>query len=86
VISVDDPVSGRRPDDEQLELLGVLAAHTATAIETARRLQALEGAVERHRAVLSSAPDCVIAMDATAACGSSTRPPSRRSATAPMTS
>jgi hypothetical protein len=26
VISVDDPVSGRRSDEEQLEMLGVLAA------------------------------------------------------------
>jgi diguanylate cyclase (GGDEF)-like protein/PAS domain S-box-containing protein len=63
VISVDDPVSGRRPDDDQLEVLGVLAAHAAMAIENARQLHSLEGAVERHRAVLNSALDCVIAMD-----------------------
>jgi diguanylate cyclase (GGDEF)-like protein/PAS domain S-box-containing protein len=63
VISIDDPVSGRRPDDEQLEVLGVLAAHAAMAIENARQLHALEGAVGRHRAVLASALDCVIAMD-----------------------
>jgi diguanylate cyclase (GGDEF)-like protein/PAS domain S-box-containing protein len=65
VISVDDPVSGRRPDDRQLEVLGVLAAHAAVAIESARQLHALEGAVERHRAVLTSTLDCVIAIDRT---------------------
>jgi diguanylate cyclase (GGDEF)-like protein/PAS domain S-box-containing protein len=63
VISVDDPVSGRRPDEQQLEVLGVLAAHAAVAIESARQLHALEGAVQRHRAVLTSALDCVIAID-----------------------
>ena len=63
VISVDDPISGRRPDEEQLEVLGVLAAHAAMAIENARQLHALEGAVERHRSVLASALDCVIAID-----------------------
>jgi diguanylate cyclase (GGDEF)-like protein len=44
VISVGDPVSGRRPDDWQLEVLSVLAAHAAVAIESARQL-------ERHRGV-----------------------------------
>jgi diguanylate cyclase (GGDEF)-like protein/PAS domain S-box-containing protein len=63
VISVDDPVSGRRPDDAQLEVLGVLAAHAAMAIENARQLHALEVTVERHRAVLASSLDCVIAID-----------------------
>ncbi|MGI8713632.1 MAG: putative bifunctional diguanylate cyclase/phosphodiesterase [Solirubrobacteraceae bacterium] len=63
VISVDDPVSGRRPDNQQLEVLGALAAHAAVAIESARQVRALEGAVGRHRAVLSSALDCVIAID-----------------------
>jgi diguanylate cyclase (GGDEF)-like protein/PAS domain S-box-containing protein len=63
VISVDDPISGRRPDEQQLEVLGVLAAHAAVAIESARQLHALEGAVQRHRAVLASALDCVIAID-----------------------
>ena len=63
VISVDDPINGRRPDDRQLEVLGVLAAHAAVAIESARQLHALEGAVERHRAVLTATLDCVIAID-----------------------
>jgi diguanylate cyclase (GGDEF)-like protein/PAS domain S-box-containing protein len=63
VISVDEPVTGRRPDDRQLEALGVLAAHAAVAIESARQLRALEVAVQRHRAVLTSTLDCVIAMD-----------------------
>lgn len=63
VISVDDPVSGRRPDDQQLEVLAALAAHAAVTIESARQLHALEGAVDRHRAVLDSALDCVIAID-----------------------
>ncbi len=63
VISVDDPVDGRRPDDQQLEVLGVLAAHAAVAIENARQLHALEEAVQRHRAVVTSALDCVIAID-----------------------
>jgi diguanylate cyclase (GGDEF)-like protein/PAS domain S-box-containing protein len=63
VISVDDPVDGFRPDDQQLEVLGVLAAHAAVAIENARQLHALEEAVQRHRAVVTSALDCVIAID-----------------------
>lgn len=63
VISVDDPVSGRRPDEQQLEVLGALAAHAAVAIESARQVRALEDAVRRHRAVLTSALDCVIAID-----------------------
>ncbi len=63
VISVDDPVNGRRPDDQQLEVLGALAAHAAVAIESARQLYALESAAQRHRAVLSSTLDCVIAID-----------------------
>jgi diguanylate cyclase (GGDEF)-like protein/PAS domain S-box-containing protein len=65
VISVDDPISGHRPDERQLEVLGVLAAHAAVAIESARQLHALDGAVERHRAVLTSTLDCVIAIDRT---------------------
>jgi diguanylate cyclase (GGDEF)-like protein/PAS domain S-box-containing protein len=63
VIAVDDPISGHRPDDRQLEVLGVLAAHAAVAIESARQLHALEGAVQRHRAVFTSTLDCVIAID-----------------------
>ena len=43
----------------------MLAAHAAVAIESARQLHALKGAVERHRAVLTSTLDCVIAIDRT---------------------
>jgi diguanylate cyclase (GGDEF)-like protein/PAS domain S-box-containing protein len=63
VISVDDPADGCRPGDQQLEVLGVLAAHAAVAIENARQLHALEEAVQRHRAVVASALDGVIAID-----------------------
>ena len=63
VISVDDPLDGRRPDNQQLEVLGVLAAHAAVAIENARQLGYLKDAAQRHRAVLTSALDCVIAID-----------------------
>jgi diguanylate cyclase (GGDEF)-like protein/PAS domain S-box-containing protein len=63
IISVDDPVSGLRPDDQQLEVLGALAAQASLAIESSRQLADLETALARNRAVISSALDCVIAVD-----------------------
>ena len=36
IISVDEPISRRRPDDQQLDVLNAFAAHTALAIESAR--------------------------------------------------
>ncbi len=64
IISVDDPVSGLRPSDQALEVLGALAAHAALALESSLQLSALEAAVARNRAVIASAPDSVVAVDA----------------------
>ncbi len=63
VLSVDEPASGLRPDDEQLEILGALAAHAALAIESASQLTELESALARNRAVIESSLDCVVAID-----------------------
>jgi diguanylate cyclase (GGDEF)-like protein/PAS domain S-box-containing protein len=63
IISVDAPASGLRPDDQQLELLGALAAHASLAIESARQMAALRSAAARNRAVIASTLDCVIAVD-----------------------
>ena len=63
LISVDHPVSGRRPDDQQLEVLAVFSAHAALAIESSRQVAELEDALARNRAVLASSLDCVIAID-----------------------
>jgi diguanylate cyclase (GGDEF)-like protein/PAS domain S-box-containing protein len=63
IISVDEPLSGRRPDDRDLEVLGALATHAALAIESSLQLAALEAAVGLHRAVIASALDSVVAVD-----------------------
>ena len=63
IISVDEPLSGRRPDDHALEVLGALAAHAALAIESSLQLAALEAALARNRAVIASALDSVVAVD-----------------------
>jgi diguanylate cyclase (GGDEF)-like protein/PAS domain S-box-containing protein len=63
IISVDEPVSGRRPDDGLLDVLSAVAAHAALAIESARQFAQLEGALVRHRAVLESSLDGVLAVD-----------------------
>ena len=63
IISVDEPAAGLRPDDQQLEMLGALAAHASLAIESARQMAALRSAVARNRAVIASTLDCVIAVD-----------------------
>jgi diguanylate cyclase (GGDEF)-like protein/PAS domain S-box-containing protein len=63
IISVDEPRSGRRPDDRTLEVLGALASHAALAIESALQLSALEAALARNRAVIASALDSVVAVD-----------------------
>ncbi len=63
IISVDEPDSGLRPDDEQLEVLSALAAHAALALDGSRQLGELEAALARNRAVMTSSLDCVIAMD-----------------------
>jgi diguanylate cyclase (GGDEF)-like protein/PAS domain S-box-containing protein len=62
-ISVDEPASGLRPTDEQLEIFGALAAHASLAVESSRQLAALQGALARNRAVIDSALDSVIAVD-----------------------
>src|SRR5246127_66408 len=64
IISVDEPVSGLRPDDRALEVLGALAAHAALAIESSLQLAALEAAVSRNRAVIDTVLDSVVAVDA----------------------
>ena len=48
IFSVGEPRSGRRPNDEQLEVLCALAAHAAIAIETAQQ----SARTARHRASL----------------------------------
>jgi diguanylate cyclase (GGDEF)-like protein/PAS domain S-box-containing protein len=63
IISVDEPVSGLRPGDQQLEVLSAVAAHAALAIESSRQVAELEDALARHRAVIQSSLDSVIAID-----------------------
>jgi diguanylate cyclase (GGDEF)-like protein/PAS domain S-box-containing protein len=63
IISVDEPRSGLRPDDEQLAVLAAVGDHAGLAIEGAHRVAALQGALARQRALMVSSLDCVIAMD-----------------------
>ena len=63
IISVDEPESGLRPDDQQLETLSAVAAHAALAIESAHQVRQLQAALARNRAVIDSSLDCVIAVD-----------------------
>jgi diguanylate cyclase (GGDEF)-like protein/PAS domain S-box-containing protein len=63
IISVDEPESGRRPDDQELEVLSAFAAHAALAIESSRHVSELGAALARYRAVIESSLDCVIAID-----------------------
>lgn len=63
IISFDDPVSGLRPLDHELEMLGALAANASLAIESSIQMAALEAALDRNRAVIESALDGVIAID-----------------------
>ncbi|HWE08532.1 MAG TPA: EAL domain-containing protein [Solirubrobacteraceae bacterium] len=64
IVSVDEPLSGRRPADGALEVLGALAAHAALAIESSLQMAALEAALARNRAVIASTLDSVIVADA----------------------
>jgi diguanylate cyclase (GGDEF)-like protein/putative nucleotidyltransferase with HDIG domain len=48
ILSIDEPVSGRRPAEPQLEVLGAVAAHAAVAVEHA---QAAEESRRHRRAV-----------------------------------
>jgi diguanylate cyclase (GGDEF)-like protein len=48
IMSFGDPLSGLRPDDEQLTLAATLASHAALALETAQERERLE----RHQAGL----------------------------------
>jgi len=63
IISVDEPVSGRRPGEQELEVLNAVAAHAALAIEASHQFAALQGALARKRAVIESSLDAVIAVD-----------------------
>ena len=49
IVSVDEPESGRRPSDEELDLLVVLAEHVAFAIEAAQKASS----TARDRAALA---------------------------------
>ncbi|MFL5862180.1 MAG: putative bifunctional diguanylate cyclase/phosphodiesterase [Solirubrobacteraceae bacterium] len=63
IISIDEPYSGLRPDDQQLVMLSALATHAALAIESSRQMTALEASLARYQAVIASTLDCVIAVD-----------------------
>jgi PAS domain-containing protein len=63
LISIDEPHSGRRPDDQLLDVVGAVAAQAAQAIESAYQLSMLRGALARHRAVIETSLDAVIALD-----------------------
>lgn len=64
VIAVDEPESGRRPDDQLLDFLTAVAAHAAQAIESSYQLSQLEGALARHRAMIETSLDAVLVLDA----------------------
>jgi diguanylate cyclase (GGDEF)-like protein/PAS domain S-box-containing protein len=64
IISVDEPASGLRPDDQLLDMLAAVAALAAQTLENADRFHQLQSALMRHRAVLDSSMDGVIAIDA----------------------
>lgn len=63
IISVDEPRDGLRPGEGRLEVLSAIAAHAAQTIENASRFAQLKSALRRHRAVLASSLDGVIAID-----------------------
>jgi diguanylate cyclase (GGDEF)-like protein/PAS domain S-box-containing protein len=63
VIAVDEPESGRRPDDQLLDFLTAVAAHAAQAIESSYQLAQLEGALARHRAIIETSLDAVLGLD-----------------------
>ncbi|MGH2867631.1 MAG: putative bifunctional diguanylate cyclase/phosphodiesterase [Solirubrobacteraceae bacterium] len=63
IISVDEPGSGLRPDDQQLDMLAAIAALAAQTIENADRFNQIQSALIRHRTILGSALDGVIAID-----------------------
>jgi len=48
IMSVDEPISGRRPSDDDLAVLGALAAHAAQAVQDAQAA----AEAERHRTAL----------------------------------
>ena len=48
IISVDEPISGRRPSDDDLAVLSALAAHAAQAVQDAQAT----AQAERHRTAL----------------------------------
>ena len=48
VLSVDEPRSGRRPDEHELEILGAVAAHAGVVLGTAQEAEASE----RHKSAL----------------------------------
>ena len=58
VISVDDPVDGRRPDEEKQALLEALAVHASLAIGHAREHQELLDSETMLRRIFDESPVC----------------------------
>jgi diguanylate cyclase (GGDEF)-like protein len=61
VISLDEPVSGMRPEIEQLDLVGAIASHAEEALETARHNAQRDRSEQIGRALLDIAtklPHC----------------------------
>jgi diguanylate cyclase (GGDEF)-like protein/PAS domain S-box-containing protein len=63
MIAVDEPESGRRPDDQLLDVLVAVAAHAAQAIESSYQLADLQDALARQRALVETSLDAVISLD-----------------------
>ncbi len=53
-LSIDEPVSGRRPDDADLRLLRAISAHAAYAIDNARRAQRAADMARIYSALLGA--------------------------------
>ena len=69
-LSVDLPYDGRRPEDHELELLGMFGQQSAHALENARlhdslveQERALAAALSRTEAMLEAAPVAIIELD-----------------------
>lgn len=70
VLSVDEPVSGKRPGDEELDILVGFADHAAFAIEQAQRIQAADEHQRSLQALMSISADVTRAEDPTSALSS----------------
>ncbi len=63
IISLAELRPGLRPDDMLLDVLVAVAAHVSRAIEHRRHLVLLREALARHRAVIATSHDAVLAFD-----------------------